>query len=176
MITEKVFIEGVRAFSSEISRQLLCQAYYQPEAGARPLCCFQNVWEKVARDGGGPLFGWTFSYRFNPQHGDYIVATHHAVWCAPDNRLIDVTPFTPDPAGHPYTLDKYVLFLVDEAAQPFERGALLAPMPLKYFALGDSQSLREYLAELAEREEKACWEIYDGKFTPAQVSGIFLKR
>ena len=175
MIAIEEIIRKIQEFASEISSQPLCQAQHQPEVQARPKCCFQNVWEKVAKDGGEILFGWTFSHRINPQYGDYVMATHHAVWCAPDNKLIDVTPFTDDPKHHPFTLGKYVLFLVDESAQPVEQGNLIAPLPLKYFALSNSQELKEYVNKLAEQEQKACQELYDGKITSAQISGIFFK-
>ena len=32
--------------------------------------------------------------------GDYIFVTHHEVWCRPNGRLVDVTPFHDDPKHH----------------------------------------------------------------------------
>jgi hypothetical protein len=51
----------------------------------------------MAKDSGTILFGWTFNHRLSAEYGGYLMATHHAVWRALDNKLIDVTPFTDDP-------------------------------------------------------------------------------
>jgi hypothetical protein len=175
MITQKELIEKIQSFASEISSQSLSQARYEPEDGFRPNCCFQNVWTKLDKDGGNILFGWTFSYRVNPEYGEYVVATHHAVWIAPDNKLIDVTPFTDNPQYHPIRFGNYVLFLVDESAHPVDTGTLIAPLPLRFFALNENPTLKEYIAKLTEKEKKTCQEIYSGKFDPTQISGIFFK-
>ena len=76
--------------------------------------------EKVKQDGGTGRFGWTFHLRIAPSLGAYLFVTHHAVWHAPDGRLVDVTPFHHDLRHHPLTENGDVLFLVDDAAQPVE--------------------------------------------------------
>jgi hypothetical protein len=168
-------LSKIQQFATEIGSQSLCQASHQPEQHARPSCCFQNVWAKIDKDNGNILFGWTFNYRINSEYGGYLMATHHAVWCAPDNKLIDVTPFTDDPKHHPITLHNNVLFLVDELAQPFNNGIIVAPLALKFFALSDNTDLEAYLTKLSKEEQKACQDIYDGKVSPEQVSGVFFK-
>lgn len=173
MITEKDFIEGIQKIAPEISPDPLCQAYYQPEATARPSCCFYNVWEKIDKDGGDICFGWTFSIRANPQYGGYIAATHHAVWHAPDKKLIDVTPFPEKLELHPYNWNNYVLFLIDRDAEPFNNEKVIAPLPTKHFAIGNNSELTVYVNKLDEKEQKACQEIYNGKFEQLQVKGFY---
>lgn len=178
MPTEQELIQKIQESAHKISSGPLFQAHHQPEAEARPSSCFHNVWAKVDKDGGTILFGWTFKHRVNRDYGEYLVASHHAVWCAPDNTLIDVTPFTNN--HHPYISGNNVIFLVDKSAHPVERKNLLvdgdhvnlkAPQPSKYFALNYSHELKEYVNKLAEKEQKACQEIYEGKVNPAQIPG-----
>ena len=152
MFTFQELINKVQEFAAEIGSDLLCQAFHQPEKKARPSCCFQNVWDKVDRDDGNILYGWTYNLRINAEYGEYLMATHHAVWCAPDNKLIDVTPFTDDPKHHPIANGNYILFLVDELAQPVENEIVLAPLPLKFFALSDSLELKAYLDKISVKE------------------------
>jgi hypothetical protein len=168
-------INKIQEFAVEIGSTSLCQAFHQPEKKARPSCCFQNVWDKVDRDDGNILYGWTFNSRINAEYGEYLIATHHAVWRAPDNKLIDVTPFTDEPKHHPIASGNYILFLVDELAHPVGNGIVVAPLPLKFFALSDSLELKSYLAKLSEQEQKACQDIYDGNVNLSQVSSIFFQ-
>jgi hypothetical protein len=175
MLTMQEIVGKIQQFSTEISSQQIYQASHQPEQDARPSCCFQNVWAKISKDGGNILFGWIFHYRINPEYGGYLIATHHAVWCTPDNLLTDVTPFTEDPKHHPITLQNHIIFLVDELAQPFDNGAVIAPLALKFFPLGDDPNLKAYLTKLAEEEEKACQDIYDGRIDPKLIGGLFFK-
>ena len=49
--------------------------------------CFPNVLEKIKRDGGSIIYGWTihtFPYIYE--------AEKHAVWKSENNELIDITP------------------------------------------------------------------------------------
>ena len=175
MFTFHELINKVQEFAAEIGSASLCQAFHQPEKKARPSCCFQNVWDKVDRDDGNILYGWTFNHRINAEYGEYLMATHHAVWCRSDNKLIDVTPFTDDPKHHPIDSGNYILFLVDELAHPVENEIVLAPLPIKFFALSESRELKDYLAKISLKEQKACQDIYDGNVNPSQVSGIFFQ-
>lgn len=175
MITEQELREGIKKFASEISSEPLGEVYHQPENDASPLSCFQNVLIKVKKDGGGILFGWTFSYRFNAEYGDYLMATHHAIWCSPDQILLDVTPFTDNQKHHPLGRKNYIIFLADQLAEPVQAGDLLAPLPLKFFALNDNQKLRAYVKEMEQEEYKACQELYEGKFSPHQITGRLYK-
>jgi len=176
MLTPQEALSKIQQFAAEIGSQSLCQVSHQPKQDANPSRCFQNVSAKIAKDGGNILFGWTFIYRINSEHGGYLIATHHAIWCAIDNKLIDVTPFTDDPKHHPITtLSNDVLFLVDELAQPFDNGIIVAPLPLKFFPLSDNTNLEAYLTKLSKEEQKSCQDIYDGKVSPEQVSSVFFK-
>ena len=51
-MTEFEFAKKIQEFAPQISSQPLCFARHEPEAGARPSCCFYNVLDKVRKDGG----------------------------------------------------------------------------------------------------------------------------
>jgi hypothetical protein len=86
----------------------------------------------------------------------YIYATHHAVWHAPpDGRLVDVTPY-PEEKHRPIQPSGCTLFLVDSAAQPIRTENQIAPLPLKFFALGDDPALAEYLEKLNHEGQERC--------------------
>lgn len=56
---------------------------------AKPAECFPNVDEKVKRDGGSIVYGWSVLL------GQFLVeAERHAVWKSPQEELIDITPST----------------------------------------------------------------------------------
>lgn len=66
------------------------------EAYATAANCFLNVIEKVNRDGGSIIYGWSVLL------AQFLVeAERHAVWKSPQGQLIDVTPST---SGMPTTL------------------------------------------------------------------------
>ncbi len=154
--------EGIKVFAATISHQPLGLVYHRPEPWAKVLCCFDNAAEKIRREGRGMVrFGWTFHYRIAEGKGEYLFATHHAVWNTPEGWLVDVTPFHEDPKHHPITKSGSVLFLVDDAARPVVTDRVIAPLPLRYFALGDDRRLRDHVEELRREEERKCREIYD---------------
>ena len=155
--------DGIKIFSATISHQPLGLAIHRPEHWARPTRCFENVLGKVGRDGGATRFGWTFHYRIAPGTGGYLFVIHHAVWHAPDGRLVDVTPFHDDPKHHPITEGNGVLFLVDDAARPVETENLIAPLPMRYFPLSDDERLVSYVGKLNHEEQLKCQEIYEGR-------------
>jgi hypothetical protein len=102
----------IDAIAPTISSQPLGLAYHRAEIWADASRCFENVSRKVSRDGGRTQFGWTFHHRFVkeiPGPG-YLFLTHHAVWNAPDGRLIDVSPY-PDPKHQPLAPGGSTLFL-----------------------------------------------------------------
>jgi hypothetical protein len=152
--------DGIKAFAATISRQPLGLVLHHPEEWAQATHCFENVWEKVRRSGGRDRFGWTFNYRIAPSTGGYLFATHHAVWHAPDGKLIDVTPYHQDPKHHPIAENGSTLFLVDDAARPVVVANLVGPLPLRYFALGDGEELTAYVAKLGQLEQEECRRIY----------------
>ena len=112
----------------------------------------QNVERKTARDNGRACYGWTFNQRFSA-HGPYVYLQHHAVWESPDGRLVDVTPPMSNRALRPMTLDRGTLFLADATAAPTLHPSLgLAALPSRFFALRESNALRDYIADLNAKE------------------------
>jgi hypothetical protein len=167
MLTKQELIKKIRELAPQISSGPLLEAPHQPEDGAKHLRCILNVQDKVVKDQGYILFGWTFTRHFDsiigfePDYGEYLVVTHHAVWCAPDRNVIDVTPYKP--SDKPLTSNncKNIIFLVDLSARPVECN--------KFFALNDIQGLEESLNELREKEQKKCEEAYEGNVDPGTI-------
>jgi len=136
-------------------------AHHEPDDGAEAHRCFENATMKVTRDGGQVMFGWTFHSRLveNIPGPGYLFAAHHAVWHAPDGRLVDVTPH-PDPKHRPLGPDGSILFLVDRNAVPVQTGNQVAPRPTRFFARDADPRLLTYVEELNRKENEACSEIY----------------
>jgi hypothetical protein len=153
-MTGPIKMEEINAIAKQISTGPLGLAYHQPESWAEVANCFANSWRKVELSGGRTIYGWTFHSRMKEGVGDYIFVTHHAVWCRPDGRLVDVTPFHDDPKHHPLTQDGSVLFLVDFKAEPVVRGAVTAPLALRYFARTPSTEIEEYVRQMNEKEQQ----------------------
>ena len=59
-----------------------------PAPKARPLCCFWNVRDLVAQEGGEAVYGWQVC----EWAGVLYQCEHHAVWRRPDGVLVDPTP------------------------------------------------------------------------------------
>jgi hypothetical protein len=118
-------IERIRAFAPRISSGTVSGARFAPEASAWPTECFANAERKAQQAGGSALHCWMFHYRevaAMPGPG-YLIAVNHAVWCAPDKKLVDVTPFHSDPKHHPIVLNRNaVLYLTDSNATPLTNG------------------------------------------------------
>jgi hypothetical protein len=55
---------------------------------ARPLDCFESVRRHRRANGGDPAHGWQI-WQWD---GLFLEAEFHAVWRAPDGRLVDITP------------------------------------------------------------------------------------
>ncbi|WP_039866314.1 hypothetical protein [Pedobacter sp. BAL39] len=59
----------------------------QPETDAAINGCFYNVQRKIVKDGGRAVYGWAI------RPLKYMIeAERHAVWQAPDNTYLDITP------------------------------------------------------------------------------------
>jgi hypothetical protein len=138
-------------------------ARHRPEPWADALRCFENVGRVVAERGGRILYGWTFHGRFAeklPGMPPYLYATHHAVWHAPPKgELIDVTPY-PDEMHRPLGQGGDPLFLLDQTAKPVASPKQIAPLPLRFFAIGDDPRLSAYVEELNLAERERCEKIY----------------
>ena len=146
--------EEIDAIAAKVGNGPLGLVHHQPEAWAQPACCFDNVWRKVELSGGRTRYGWTFHSRIKEGVGEYIFVTHHAVWNAPDGRLIDVTPFHEDTRHHPLLIDGSVLFLVDDRAEPVVKGTVIAPLPLRYFPRGADEKIAKYVEEMNDEEQR----------------------
>ena len=152
MITYEDRQEAIEGFARSRKANILGLAYYRPDPNALPTHCIQNVSNKVDQDGGAAKYGWTFHHRVNPDFGDYLFATHHAVWHNPNGTLIDITPFHKEKKHQPITSDGDVLFLLDESATPIEVGNLRLPLPLIYFPIKANSKILDYIKKLTEQE------------------------
>ena len=132
MVTLKEIVDGIRAVAPRISSGQLSGALHAPEPSASPTQCFSNAQGKAQQDGGDVLYGWMFNYRevvSRPGPG-YLIAVNHAVWHAPDKKLVDVTPFHCDPKHHPIVVNgNAVLFLIDNSAAPLVGGSTASRSP-----------------------------------------------
>lgn len=148
-------LEDIKRIASSISNGPLGLAHHRPQPWAEPNACYDNVLKMVSREGGTGQSGWTFHIRTRPGVGHYVFAQPHAVWHNTDNgSLVDVTPHR-DPKHLPVMQHGDhgdVLILVDSAADPVAVAdkVFISP-PLRFFAIGDSSALREYVAGLNER-------------------------
>jgi hypothetical protein len=153
----------VSTIAPTVSRQQLGLVHHRPEAWAEATHCFENVGRKIAQDGGRAQFGWTFHHRYVeriPGPG-YLFLTHHAVWHSPNGQMIDVTPY-PDPKHHPLAPGGNILFLLDDKAVPVRTEKLIAPLPLRFFALGEASELAAHVTRLNDEEQEKCRGIYAG--------------
>ncbi len=152
----------IDALAPTISSQPFGFAYHRPENWADASRCFENVSRKVTQEGGRVQFGRTFHLRFPEDipEAAYLFLTHHAVWHAPDGRLVNVTPY-PDPKHHPLPgPGSDILFLADDSAQPVRSGNVIAPLPLRFFPLYGDERLTAYVERLNADEQEKCRRIY----------------
>lgn len=157
----KHIIARIEAVAPTISHQELGLVYHRPEQWAEPSQCFENAARKVRQDSGRTQFGWTFHHRLVEAFcgPGYLFATHHAVWHAPDGRLVNVTPY-PDAKHYPLPRPGGdILFLVDDKAQPIVTDKLVAPLPLRFFPLSDEDGLVAYVKQLNDDEQEKCRRI-----------------
>jgi hypothetical protein len=153
----------IDAVSKTISSQPLGLAHRRPETWADAAQCFENAARKASQAGGRIQFGWTFHHRLVerlPGPG-YLFLTHHAVWNAPSGHLIDVTPY-PAAKHRPIGPEGSILFLVDDKAKPFTNEKMIAPLPLRFFAIDEEDGMLKYVKRLNEEEQAACQALYAG--------------
>jgi hypothetical protein len=160
MATLKELIDRIQAIAPGISREALASARYAPDASASPTQCFSNAQRKAYEAGGAVLYGWMFHYHeLAGFHGrGYLIAVNHAVWLAPDKKLIDVTPFHSDPKHHPLVVNgDAVVFLIDNSATPLSNERVGLPLPSWFFPMTTDEAVAERVAELTSKE-LADWE------------------
>ena len=80
----------VKDFASSICTGEPFYIYVQPESFCKNNWCFQNVEEKIRRDGGEAVLGWSIMW---VEH-KFIEAEFHSVWKSPAGSLIDITPLS----------------------------------------------------------------------------------
>jgi hypothetical protein len=149
-------------FAATISKQPPGLVTHAPEPWADPMHCVGNVMQKVSREGGRAVFGWVFLDRHSPEYGDYLIAQHHAVWCAAGSTVaVDIKPFHENPRHRPYCHGGSVLFLLDDAAQPRIIGQVVAPLASQFFPATNDPKLATYIETLSAKEHAQCQEVYE---------------
>jgi hypothetical protein len=158
-MTLRSFID---AFAQQICNGKPRLVPHWPEALAKHTLCIENVFEKIERDGGTGLFGWYFLNRRSPEHGEYLIATHHAIWVNSQNQPIDITPFHADEKHQPLSERDSIVFLLDLKAFPFRSSkGHCAPLANRFFPIDDRADLRAYLDDLSAKEKEACQRIHE---------------
>ena len=122
--------------------------------------CFLNVDEKIKIEGGKRITGWYFTYHYVRTINDhgYLAAMHHAVWENHRAELIDVSPHAEQ--SYPLNLNRNPYFLKDTNAVP-KFGEQRIALPMKFFAIGKSSVMIEYVEKLQLKEIEECERIYD---------------
>jgi len=155
-LNNQELVQAVNEFAASISEQPLGLAHHCPQDAAKADDSIANVAAFIEEHGGTMRFGWCFHVRPGPEEGHYLIATHHTVWHNPDDgHLVNLTPYHAEVAQQPVTHKGELLFLVDDAASPREEGDQLLPQPDRYFAVGDSDSLMQHIAELESARRSA---------------------
>jgi hypothetical protein len=73
----------------------------------------------------------------------------------------DITPY-PERMHRPLPgTGSAVLFLLDGTALPVVTSHQIAPLPLRFFALGDDDALAAYVKRLNDNEQEKCRRIYE---------------
>ncbi len=160
MITSDELNKAIENFAKSISKHTPGLVYHMTASGAKATNCISNVLQFVEKYGGSVKYGWTFNHRVSPEYGDYLFSTHHAVWHAPDGKLIDITPFHKDQKHHPITVNGSVLFLIDDYAEPIQVENYLIPRPLKYYPIRRNKETEQYMKRLKNNEIKYYKDIF----------------
>jgi hypothetical protein len=151
---------NVRATIDEIAASLgdgeLGLVFHRSEDWAKPSRCFENAAEKARRDGGKVAYGWTFHLRHveDMPGQSYVFITHHAVWHGPNGTLVNVTPYTDDKHYPLPAPGKDFVFAVDTKAKPVATKSGAAPLPLRFYPIGDDERLVVYVKKLNEEEQE----------------------
>lgn len=156
--TEKtVTMKHIENFAKFLSSQQLIFVKHSPVLDAEYKYCLANVAHHTQHFGGKPKCGWRFRNhepKDMPQQY-YLTAEHHCIWLN-NGILLDITPLPQDKALYPLMNQDNHIFLPDNNADPIWNSVMLAPLPVQYYAIGNNQSLKEYVNALQEQE----WETY----------------
>ena len=156
---------AIKEFAFTISDQSLGLVSYRPHSGAKHTNCIANALDVQDKYGGEVRYGWYFSHRMSEKFGDYLIATHHAVWQMEDLVLVDVTPFHPETKHQPITQSSDTLFLVDDKSQPFRRENLIVPLPLRFYVIKHDPALQNYIQKLQQKEYESYNRLYGSSFS-----------
>lgn len=154
----------ISKFAKTISSEQLGLIFHKPTTESKPTHCFENVMRFVEKNGGEIIYGWYFLNRMNPYYGEYLIATHHAVWYNPKGSLDDITPFHSDSKHHPIIQNGEIVFLMDCKAKPIQYGSIIIPLPLKFYAPNDDPKINSYVISLQKKEFDFYWKEYRIKF------------
>lgn len=154
MDKDDILINAIESFAKSLSKETFGLVYYRPDRDSIATNCISNVNHYVEKYGGSIIYGWYFGHRESAKFGNYLVATHHAVWRDPDGNLSDITPFHIELKYQPLINQGSVIFQVDTNAKPIKQGKRLIPRPLKYFAIVESKELKKYMDTLRAKEVK----------------------
>ena len=152
-------LDRLQEFAKTISPEAFGLVEHQPEPWAEPMMCFRNLQRKVARDGGRAINGWIFQARA-AEFGEYFIATHHAVWLAPNGAILDVTPFHSNEIKHPLSENGCLYYLIDGNARPATVGAIRFALASKFYPATNSPILMAYVKKLTRNEHERCEKLY----------------
>lgn len=154
MNKDDILFNAIESFGKSISSETFGLIYHRPEKESIATDCISNVIHHVQIYGGTAIYGWYFIHRESVKFGNYLIATHHAVWRAPNGNLIDITPFHEELKHQPLTLQGSILFQVNTNAKPIKQGKFLIPRPSKFYPILKSEELKKYIKTLEEQEVK----------------------
>ena len=147
-----ILFNAIESFAKSLSKETFGLVYYRPDRDSIATDCISNVIHYVEKYGGSSIYGWYFGHRESAKFGNYLVATHHSIWRAPDGNLFDITPFHEELKHQPLTNQGSVIFQVDTNAKPIKLGKILIPRPLKFYPISKSEDLNNYLKTLEQKE------------------------
>lgn len=157
-------MKHIESFAKLLSSQQLVFVKHSPAQYAQYKYCLENVAHHTQQFGGKPICGWRFR-NHEPQgmpQQYYLTAEHHCIWLNND-ILLDITPLPQDKVLYLLMNQGNHIFLPDNNADPIWNSAMLAPLPVQYYALDNNQSLKEYVNVLQEKE----WNTYQEELVEA---------
>ena len=89
-------------------------AEVKPDALAKYNLCYDNVLDKITRDGGSLAYG----YVFNRRCSRIMDTVAHVIWRDTNGKLVDVTPQRFPQGSYNVSIGDKYLFLLDDDAKP----------------------------------------------------------
>lgn len=146
--------KSILSFSRKLSKQQLGLIVHQTDQNSVASNCMLNSLNAKRKNGGDVRYGWFFLLR-ESKFGDYLIATHHAVWHDHSiNELIDVTPYHTEEKHIPIRFKEKLLFLLDDNALPINHSNMLIPLPSHFFPIQEKIDLIRYTSNLRNEELK----------------------